>query len=60
MNPNFALYSSINGDVIAKLAGKEAQHISDTTIDLWCAGRSLPRSRKERGGRDAVSDARRR
>ena len=34
MNLNLALYNSIKGDLIAKLAGKEAQHIQDTTIDI--------------------------
>lgn len=34
MNLNLALYNSIKGDLIAKLAGKEAQHIQDTTLDL--------------------------
>jgi hypothetical protein len=34
MNLNLTLYNSIKGDLIAKLAGKEAQHIQDTTIDI--------------------------
>ncbi len=34
MNLNLALYNSIKGDLISKLAGKEAQHIQDTTIDI--------------------------
>ena len=34
MNLNLSLYNSIKGDLIAKLAGKEAQHIQDTTIDI--------------------------
>jgi hypothetical protein len=34
MNLNLALYKSVSGDLIAKLAGKEKQHIQQTTLDL--------------------------
>ena len=34
MNLNLALYNSVKGDLISKLAGKEAEHIQNTTLDL--------------------------
>lgn len=34
MNLNLALYNNIKGDIIAKLAGKEKDHIADTKLDL--------------------------
>jgi hypothetical protein len=34
MNLNFALYNSVKGDLIAKIAGKEKEHIQQTTLDL--------------------------
>ena len=34
MNLNMALYDQIKGDIIAKLAGKEKDHIDHTSLDL--------------------------
>jgi len=34
MNLNMALYDEIKSDLISKLAGKEKDHINDTTLDL--------------------------
>ena len=34
MNLNMALYDQIKGDIIAKLAGREKDHIDHTSLDL--------------------------
>jgi hypothetical protein len=34
MNLNLALYTQISGDIISKIAGKEANHIASTQLDI--------------------------